>query len=145
MIRRWNLNYTFGLLWMSALLLNTTLAIAHGGEKHEKKAPTTAQNNAAAAQDTTQASTDTAARTVTPEDHAAHQLQPATAHAKPDDFPNKHPLIVHFPIVLLLVAAAVALGNILFLRKELVLQQRTMLLSLPTHPRPGLRTMRNWY
>lgn len=36
-----------------------------------------------------------------------------------DDFPNKHPLVVHFPIVLLLVAAAVQLCNILFLRKEL--------------------------
>lgn len=99
--------------------MNTPPALAHGGEKHEKKESRKEQNKAANL-DTTQVATDTTStHIVTPEEHATHQQQPATAHATPDDFPNKHPLIVHFPIVLLLVAAAVALSNIFFLRKEL--------------------------
>jgi uncharacterized membrane protein len=109
----------FALLLLSTLLLCTTDATAHGGEKHEKKAAKTAQPAVAATPDSAQAVPDSAAHTVTPEEHAAHLQQPATVHATPDDFPNKHPLIVHFPIVLLLVAAAIALSNILFLRKEL--------------------------
>ncbi len=84
---------------------------AHGGEKHGKAAKTEEKKQIA----------DTAAAemSVTPEAHAQHEQQPASAHAWPDDFPNTHPLVVHFPIVLLLVAAAVQLCNILFLRREL--------------------------
>lgn len=111
------LNFT--LLLLSTVLLITTSATAHGGEKHEKKVAETAQPALAATQDTTQAVSDSTAHTVSPEEHAAHLQDPANAHASPADFPNKHPLIVHFPIVLLLVAAAVALSNIVFLRKEL--------------------------
>lgn len=119
MIKRIRHCFTFGLIVMVAAFMNTPTALAHGGEKHEKKTPKTVQNNATV-YDTTQFSTDTAvAHTVIPEEHAVHKQQPATVHATPNDFPNKHPLIVHFPIVLLLVAAAVALGNIFFLRKEL--------------------------
>lgn len=84
--------------------------IAHNGEKHDKKTVTTDKV----------IQTDTiVGLTITPEDHAAHEKEPSTAHATPDDFPSKHPLIVHFPIVLLLVAAVVAIGNIIYIRKEL--------------------------
>lgn len=36
-----------------------------------------------------------------------------------DDFPNLHPLLVHFPIVLLLLAALLSIANIIFLKREL--------------------------
>lgn len=93
-------------------VINTQTLYAHGGEKHGKGAPTQEKLQMA----------DTAALVqpaVAPEAHAAHQQEPESAHARPDDFPNRHPLLVHFPIVLLLVAAAVQLCNILFLRREL--------------------------
>ncbi|GAA4310300.1 hypothetical protein GCM10023183_28080 [Nibribacter koreensis] len=94
-----------------------TLVAAHGGEKHGAK---TAKNQRSTVSATsTNTSRDSSAQTVSPEEHAGHLQEPATLHATPEDFPNKHPLIVHFPIVLLLVAAAVSLANVLFLRKEL--------------------------
>ncbi|MEK6480441.1 hypothetical protein WJR50_23055 [Catalinimonas sp. 4WD22] len=36
-----------------------------------------------------------------------------------DDFPNLHPLLVHFPIVLLILAAILGIFNIFFLKQEL--------------------------
>ncbi|WP_299761297.1 hypothetical protein [uncultured Pontibacter sp.] len=84
---------------------------AHGGEKHGEIAKTE--------EEVQQSDTSALPTVVTPETHAAHRLNPETVHARPDDFPNRHPLFVHFPIVLLLVAAAVQLANIFFLRKSL--------------------------
>lgn len=100
------------------MLSSTFMVLAHGNEKHSKKAAKSEHKTIAAAPDTA-AITDTTQKQISPEIHAGHQQDPSTAHATPSDFPNTHPLIVHFPIVLLLVAAAVALCNILFLRKEL--------------------------
>lgn len=111
--------FRFGItLFAFAQLATAAPALAHGNEKHGKsKTEKTEQTEATAlTQDTAQAVHE---QTVTPDEHAGHLQDPSTVHARPDDFPNKHPLIVHFPIVLLLVAAAVALCNILFLRREL--------------------------
>jgi uncharacterized membrane protein len=100
-------------------LATATPAMAHGNEKHGKS-KTEKTNATAVTQDTAQTAQQTVQENVvTPEEHAAHQRDPSTVHATPADFPNRHPLIVHFPIVLLLVAAAIALCNILFLRIEL--------------------------
>ncbi|WP_241739286.1 hypothetical protein [Pontibacter beigongshangensis] len=96
------------LILFSVFCANPSLLLAHGGEKHGR-------DTKAQAPDTT---TD-AQSPATGQAHAKHLEDPSTAHARSGDFPNLHPLIVHFPIVLLLVAAAVALINILFLRKEL--------------------------
>lgn len=98
-------------------------ALAHGGKKHGDKkekpkteavveAPHDIVKHEAPAQQEEHA-------TVSEEEHAQHMQEPSTVHASLDDFPNRHPLFVHFPIVLLLVAAAVQLANIYFLRKSL--------------------------
>lgn len=53
-------------------------------------------------------------------------LEEETAHASSkeisadfDDFPNLHPLLVHFPIVLIILAAILGIFNIFFLKQEL--------------------------
>ncbi len=58
-------------------------------------------------------------KTVTPAEHAAHVSGDQTVHASFADFPHIHPLIVHFPIMLLLIAAVMQFLNVLFLKKEL--------------------------
>lgn len=116
-----HLRYAIALFTLMQVATATPL-MAHGTEKHGKsKAKTEEQASVSdTSQDTAQAVKQyKQSQTLTPETHAVHQHDPSSAHAIPDDFPNKHPLIVHFPIVLLLVAAAIALCNILFLRREL--------------------------
>lgn len=103
------------------LLLAVSPALSHGGEKHGKKkaeAATEATIDTAHAQ---QVASDTLeARQQTASAHTqAHEHTPSEVHASLSDFPNAHPLIVHFPIMLLMVAAAVLLANVVFLRKEL--------------------------
>jgi uncharacterized membrane protein len=103
-------------------LLAVSLALAHGGEKHEKKKAETSVVKAETADTarSTQTTPDTAAASSSATVHTeAHEHTPSEVHASLSDFPNTHPLIVHFPIMLLMVAAAVLLANILFLRKEL--------------------------
>lgn len=98
------------LLTLLLYVFSTEALYAHGGGNHVDVART---EEKAQDPDTSAAASAAAA------DHAVHVQSPATAHARPDIFPNKHPLVVHFPIVLLLVAADVQLCNILFLRREL--------------------------
>ncbi|MBB6609709.1 hypothetical protein H7F15_01545 [Pontibacter sp. Tf4] len=104
-------------------LLSFAPALAHGGEKHEKKKTeaTAVKKEAADTATSQQTAPDTAAAlTPAPTVHIeAHEQTPSKVHASLSDFPNTHPLIVHFPIMLLMVAAAVLLANIVFLRNEL--------------------------
>ncbi|MFB9864896.1 hypothetical protein [Rufibacter immobilis] len=102
---------------LMALFLFPQSTWAHGGEKHPKKA-------AAAQADTirqeAKASHDTLVlQEVTPAEHAGHVANPGTVHASLSDFPHIHPLIVHFPIMLLMIAAAMQFVNILFQNKQL--------------------------
>ena len=112
-----NLAYCLAFLFLT-LLVSPTGAWAHGKEKHKKKA------NVAVAADTVKQETkpwgDTAVlQNVTPAEHAGHEANPAKVHAAMADFPHIHPLIVHFPIMLLMIAAAMQFVNILFQKKEL--------------------------
>ncbi|MCJ8163370.1 hypothetical protein MKJ04_00850 [Pontibacter sp. E15-1] len=92
-------------------LLSCSTAHAHGDEKHEKTASTAAE---VLPPDSTHTQP-----TVTAAAQPAQGQDAENVRAALDDFPNRHPLFVHFPIVLLLVAAAVQLANTIFLKKEL--------------------------
>ena len=104
-------------------LLAASSVLAHGGEKHDKKKAEPAKvvtvdtaHASHPANDTVMAQQPVPAAS---EHTEAHEHTPSEVHASLSDFPNTHPLIVHFPIMLLMVAAAVLLVNIKFLRKEL--------------------------
>ncbi|MDZ7846512.1 MAG: hypothetical protein U5L96_06965 [Owenweeksia sp.] len=99
-------------LWVRAafmllFLVSGITVLAHGDEDHKKQDSTTRVENV---QDNNHAST-------APQNHASESTKPVQANF--DDFPNLHPLLVHFPIVLLLLAALLAIGNIFFSKKEL--------------------------
>jgi uncharacterized membrane protein len=100
-----------------AIFLLPLESLAHGGEKHPKKAKAAQADSLKKAVASTK---DTITFTkVTPAEHAGHKADPAKVHASISDFPHIHPLIVHFPIMLLLIAAAIQFVNILFRKKEL--------------------------
>lgn len=92
-------------------------ALAHGGEKHGKKAEAAKVNSPEKSAKTVQDTN--ALGEVTLGEHAPHKANPAKVHAALSEFPHLHPLIVHFPIMLLLIAAAMQFVNILFQKKEL--------------------------
>ncbi|MGV3502538.1 MAG: hypothetical protein ACO1O1_02440 [Adhaeribacter sp.] len=114
------------LVWLHLFVLPTELA-AHGKVKHGKNKAASAQ-----APQTPATKTDTAgaAPAAAPADTAAATgpaAKPAAVlteanqnvHASLADFPHIHPLIVHFPIMLLLIAAAMQFLNILFQKTAL--------------------------
>jgi uncharacterized membrane protein len=98
------------IFWAKSVLLmlfffSGTAAFAHGDDDHKKK-------------DTmVQVQGDDHHETVEGHSHPPQGNKPLQADF--NDFPNLHPLMVHFPIVLLLLAAILAIANILFLKKEL--------------------------
>jgi uncharacterized membrane protein len=99
------------------MVFNLPGVMAHGGEKYKKNAKYTATDTIR--QELKTASDTAVLKDVTPAEHAGHQANPGTVHASFADFPHIHPLIVHFPIMLLMIAAAMQFVNILFQKKEL--------------------------
>lgn len=89
-----------------ALLLLSQSAFAHDPEKHKKPEQQEATIDSAAQQAATGMDTTL---------HEGHEV--TTAIESLDEFPNYHPLIVHFPIVLLLLAAAMQLFGF-FIKNE---------------------------
>lgn len=87
--------------------------MAHGGKKH-KKDSAAAQNDSTGKQHDQHVEGDTAR-------HHHEDTEPDDRQVTADlgDFPSLHPLIVHFAIVLIVVAAALQLVNVFLLRKEL--------------------------
>lgn len=95
------LNTSKVFLSLICLLFSISVAYSHGGEKHDKKP----------------VKKDTSVTTV----HGQHSNAAdgnhnvATTDPKPvADFPNLHPLIVHFPIVLLIVAMLMQVTGLFF-------------------------------
>lgn len=93
------------------LFVSVSVTLAHGGKKHKKDSIKTADSIAMTQQ---QVAADTAQHheaTMTPDE------KKVTADLA--DFPTIHPLIVHFAIVLIIVAAGIQLLNLYFMKKEI--------------------------
>ncbi len=92
-----------------------TVAIAHGGKKHKK--------------DSTKVHTDSTMKKGEEHQHVVgdtvhhHNEGMAVDESKVaadlGDFPTLHPMIVHFAIVLIIVAAALQLVNIILIKREI--------------------------
>ncbi len=101
-------------IWAKPLTLmlfffSATAAFAHGEEDHDKKENQEQQVEHVQDEHENQLS----------ETHEHQAMMDKPVQAAFDDFPNLHPLLVHFPIVLLLLAALLAIANIIFHQKEL--------------------------
>ena len=98
-----------------AFLFILTGAIAHGGKKHKKdstKAPMDSTMNMG--EDKEHMVGDT-----THHHNEGMEADESKVTADLDDFPTLHPLIVHFAIVLIIVAAGLQLLNIYLVKKEI--------------------------
>lgn len=84
---------------------------AHGGKKHKKDSTKTADSIAVAQQHV-------AGDTIHHHDEGM-EVDESKVTATFSDFPSIHPLIVHFAIVLIIVAAAIQLLNLYFVKKEI--------------------------
>ncbi len=103
-----------GLFLSAILILLSFLVFAHGDEDHGKKKKET--------KDTV--STEVVQEKVADKhDHSAHGELGHHANkplkAELQDFPTLHPLVVHFPIVLLLLAALSQIAGLFFFKNEL--------------------------
>jgi len=89
-----------------------TVAHAHGGKKHKKDSATAHTESVAAG-------TDGDGHDDSDHHHDEGEPDHATTTTASKDFPSIHPLIVHFAIVLIIVAAALQLLNIVLTKKEI--------------------------
>lgn len=89
------------------ILISVVLSSAHGGKKHGKDS---------VKQESKESVTDTAH--TDSHEHEHHDSIERPVRADLDDFPSIHPLIVHFAIVLIIIAALIQFVNVLFMRKE---------------------------
>jgi len=99
-------------IFLFAILFTTaTLLFAHGGKKHKKDSTKSADSarlvERLAEQDTIH------------HHDEGMKVDESKVTADLDDFPSIHPLIVHFAIVLIIVAAGIQLLNIYFMKKEI--------------------------
>lgn len=107
---------TTSMLITLCILLGTRSAFGHGGEDHNKKKDTVVTE--APVQNVEQQEEHTT------HDHSQHSNHSDVTKNKPlkadlDDFPTLHPLVVHFPIVLLLLAAVCQLAGFFVFKNQL--------------------------
>jgi uncharacterized membrane protein len=107
------------------LLFISQSAFAHDPQKHEKaEQPATMADTTAQPKDSTMATTETG------HEHDEHQEMNSTIiEARLSDFPSLHPLLVHFPIALLLLAFLTQLLALIVWKKELSLITGILLLG----------------
>jgi len=113
------------------ILLATTLlfsiseaSFAHDEEKHKKQDQT--ESTADTSEQMQYQHADVSSLT---SEHEHDEMQSAIVEAEFSDFPNLHPLLVHFPIVLLLLAFFSQLAAFFFWKKELSLITGILLLG----------------
>lgn len=99
------------IIFSMALLFVLTSAMAHDGKKHKKDSTKTADSIAMAQQHVT--------GDTTHHHDEGMKVNDSKVTADLDDFPTLHPLIVHFAIVLILVAAGMQFINLYFMKKEI--------------------------
>ena len=93
------------------VLISISIVFAHDGKKHKNDSAKTADSIAIVQRHT-------AGDTVHHHDEGmVHDEKKVTADL--DDFPTLHPLIVHFAIVLIIVAAVMQLLNVFLMKKEI--------------------------
>ncbi|MEP2774057.1 MAG: hypothetical protein ABJH05_18015 [Fulvivirga sp.] len=92
-------------------MLSCFMLSAHEGNKHEKRTK----------EDSThlEQSQENSSQIQAQQEHEQDEHESKKVTADLDDFPNLHPLMVHFPIVLLLIGAVLAIANVVFLKKEI--------------------------
>lgn len=94
------------------MMLLTSMTFAHGGEDHKKKEQqdTVVTVNEHSHHHATETNVD---------DHYATHLHPEKKTASLSDFPSLHPSVVHFPIVLLLLAFVLQVTSLFVFREPL--------------------------
>lgn len=90
---------------------------AHGPNKHEKKKEDIIQDSLKS--DSADANSGDVARITKEDIKVIANKKDRHVTAELEDFPTLHPLVVHFPIVLLIIAAFFQIGAIFFYKKEL--------------------------
>ncbi len=98
-----------------------SITFAHGNKPHKKAVSSTEATVSAA---TSSVSSSTVSSRADHSDgdhsnHADHETKPVAGEAITGGFPTLHPLVVHFPIVLLMLVPLVQLVSFFVLRKEL--------------------------
>lgn len=96
------------------LLITISAGFSHDGKKHTKDSAKTPMDSTMKMGEMEQMAGDTVQHH---DEGMAHNEKKVTADLA--DFPSLHPMIVHFAIVLIMVAAGLQLLNILLMKKEI--------------------------
>lgn len=100
------------LFFLVLLIAFSTQSLAHGGKKHKK--------DSAKARIDSIAKTGEQVKDDTTQDHnEVMKVDESKVGADLDDFPSLHPLIVHFAIALIIVAAVLQFVNLIVIKKEI--------------------------
>lgn len=102
-----------GIIFFLIFFTLIVATFAHDGKKH-KKDSVNVQRDSLASESEAHIQGDTIHH-----HEEGMTLDESKVTAELSDFPTLHPLIVHFAIVLILVAAAVQLANLYFMKKEI--------------------------
>ena len=101
-------------IFIFAFLLVSFIAFSHGGKKHKKDSTKATMDSTMKMGEEAHVQGDT----VHHHDEGM-KVDESQVTADLDDFPTLHPLIVHFAIVLIIVAAGLQLLNILMMKMEI--------------------------